>query len=100
MNLEQVEGQLAEFEGHDVSVAIPIRGTVCQVFFGKLEIVHDWAQHIILYQLGFYPDAVISFQAQDVQCIVTVPATTNNGLLAKITLKPDTFMEQSRLDHV
>lgn len=97
MNLEQVEGQLSEFEGKDVSVAVPIRGTVCQVFFGKLEIRHNWEQHIISYEIGFYPDTAISFQAQDVHRIVPAP---NETLSATILLKSDTWMEQSKYSHV
>ena len=96
MNLEQIEGQLAEYEHMTVSVAIPIRGTVCQIFFGVLHIVHDWENHIIRYEIGFYPDAAVSFQAQDVHKIENKP---NNQLAASITLKSDTTLEQSKYNH-
>lgn len=97
MNIEQVEGQMAEYEHQTISVAIPIRGTICQVFFGELHIQHNWADHIISYEIGFYPDAAITFQAHDVQKIVSKP---NNQLAASIVLKSDSWLEQSKLHHV
>jgi hypothetical protein len=96
MNLEQVEGQMSEYEHQTISVAIPIRGTVCQVFFGDLHIVHNWAEHTISYEIGFYPDAAITFQAQDVHKIVPKP---NNQLAAAVILKSDTTMEQFKSSH-
>jgi len=96
MNLEQVEGQMAEFEHQTISVAIPIRGTVCQVFFGELHINHDWVNHTISYEIGFYPDAAISFQAQDVHKIVPHPT---NQLVAAVTLKSDSSMEKSKYEN-
>lgn len=100
MNIEQAEGQLAEFEGKSVTVVIPIRGTVFQSVFGMLKIEHDWEHHIISYELINYTfDTVISFQAHDVQKIATPLKPSTSNFVAKIFLKPDTFMQQSKLDH-
>jgi len=91
MNIEQVEGQLSEFEGKPVSVALPIRGTVVQMFYGNLEITHDWENHLIIYRLRFYPDTSINFQAQDVQKITI---NSFEEIMASIVLKSDAHMEQ------
>lgn len=91
MNVEQVEGQLSEFEGKPVSVTLPIRGTVVQVFYGNLEITHDWENHLIIYKLRFYPDTSINFQAHDVLKITTTPM---QEVSASIVLKSDIQMEQ------
>lgn len=96
MSYEQIEGKLAEFEGHAVSVVLPIRGTIVQAFYGSLAIKHDWANHIILYKLSFYPDAELSFQAHDVDKILENP---NDQVTASIILKADAWMEQSKLSH-
>ena len=97
MNLEQIEGQMAEFDGMMVSVTVPIRGSIYQAFFGHLHIGHNWEEHIILYEIRHYPDASISFQAQDVQSITP---TNTPELVARIVLKSDAPMEKSKFDHV
>jgi len=100
MNIEQVEGQLAEFDGNEVSVILPIRGTVLQTFYGRLEIKHDWENYIILYSIKFYPDVEVSFQAHDVQKIILYPYESSDvnsmNIVASIVLKGDTWLEQPR----
>lgn len=91
MNIEQVEGQLSEFEGKPVAVALPIRGTVVQMFYGSLEITHDWENHLIIYRIRFYPDTSINFQAQDIHKITPTPS---EEVMASIVLKSDACMEQ------
>lgn len=98
MNLEQVEGQMAEYEGKSVGVAIPIHGSIVQMIFGTLTIVHNWTEHIILYEIHLQPDFAVSFQAQDIHKIVNAP---NENLAATIYLKRDEHdSEKPRLDHV
>ncbi len=94
MNIEQVEGQLNEFKGKHIAVAIPIRGTVHQTFYGNLEINVDWVNNIILYVIKFYPDADISFRAEDVHKIIVAP---NDELSAKVILNSDTWLQQESI---
>jgi hypothetical protein len=93
MNLEQVEGQLAEFEGKPVSVTLPIRGSVCIIFGGDLKIEHDWENHIISYQVGF--NHCVHFEAKDVESI----AVMNDMSTASVVLKSDAPMEKSKFSH-
>jgi len=97
MNIEQIEAQLAEFDGKLISVALPIRGTICQFFYGNLKIIHDWDNTRIIYSVKFYPDTEITFQAQDVYQITTTPSKV---LSATVSLKSDSWLEQSRLTNV
>ena len=90
MNTEQVEGQLQEYDGKTVSVALPIRGTCHLQYFGNLNITHNWEDQdgFILYSLRFMPDQVIAFRAPDVLKII--PNTNpNDEEMATIYLKPD-----------
>jgi hypothetical protein len=95
MNEEQIEGQLAEFNGHFVCVEVPVRGTVFQTFLGPLEITPNWLENIIVYSIKFYPDQEISFQAQDVEKIVLDP---NEIMKAIIFLKSDSPMQQLKFE--
>ena len=93
MNTEQVEGQLQEYDGKMLSVALPIRGTCYMHFFGYLHITHNWEERdgFILYSLRFMPDQVVAFRAQDILKIV--PNTNpNDEQLATIYLNPDEFI--------
>ncbi len=91
MSFEQIEGHLASYEGKQVSVAVPIRGTVCANYFGNLVISHDWENHRIYYSVRFYPDADLNFQSHDVHKIIPTPTPE---LEAAIILKSDVSMEQ------
>lgn len=94
MNLEQIEGHLAEFEGKKVSVTVPIRGTAHMIFSGNLQIEHDWENHTISYRVdGSNP--FIHFQAKDVESM----CATQDNSMASIVLKSDTWMEQSKYTH-
>lgn len=86
MSLEQLEGQMQEYEGKTIAVAIPIRGTVFNTFYGELTINHDWANHAIYYSIRLHPDQDINFQAQDIQKITEKP---NENLEASVQLKGD-----------
>lgn len=91
MNIEQVEGQMNEFKGKTIAVAIPIRGTVHQTFYGDLEIHHDWENHLIIYSIKFHPDSDINFQAHDVHKIIPKP---NEEVHASVILKSDTWLNE------
>jgi hypothetical protein len=97
MNIEQVEGQLAEFEGNQIFVVLPIRKTVSQRFYGKLSIYHKWEDHIISYEVKLDLNSSVRFQAHDVHSIVPTPTT--DGRSIEVNLKSDTFMEQSNYNH-
>lgn len=86
MSFEQLEGHLAEFEGKQISVAIPIRGTAYIGYYGNLAINHDWANHAIYYSIRLHPDSDINFQAHDVEKIIEKP---NAELEATIVLKSE-----------
>lgn len=90
MNTEQVEGQLQEYEGKPVSVAVPIRGTCHLQFFGNLHITNNWEERdgFILYSLRFLPDQCVCFRAPDVLKIVVNTEPTDE-MLATIHLKTD-----------
>ena len=92
MNFEQIEGYLQDLDGKPVSVAVPIRGTICNNYYGTLTVTHDWAMSRIYYAVKFYPDMDIMFQAEDVEKIIYHP---NENLDAAIILKADTTMQQS-----
>lgn len=94
MSFEQMEGHLAEYEGKQISVVIPIRGTVHFSYYGNLAINHDWANHSIYYSIRLHPDSDINFQAQDVEKIIPKP---NSELDATIILKSEE--ERYKLHH-
>lgn len=96
MSFEQIEAQLTEFEDELVGVIVPIRGTIIQVFYGKLSYTNDADSHAIIFRLTFYPDAELNFQAHDVDKILNKP---NDMLAASIILKADAWMEQSKVSH-
>lgn len=86
MSFEQIEGTLAEYEGKQISVAIPIRGTIHFNYYGNLVIMHDWSNHAIHYSIKLHPDSDINFQAHDVEKVIPKP---NAELEATIVLKSE-----------
>ena len=95
MNIEQVEGQLAQYKGKLVAVCVPIRGTIHQTFYGHLEIVESWEDHkFILYTVNFWPDADVNFRAGDVLKITDKPTA---NIAASILLITDEWKAHQKL---